>query len=238
MRIISNHVKKEGTVTMDFFMIVSLLGGLALFLYGMSMLGSGLEKLSGGRLEQTLEKLTNNVFKGVLLGALVTGAIQSSSATTVIVVGLVNARILKLRQAIGIIMGANIGTTITGQLIALDVGALAPLIAFVGVAILVFVKNKKIQHIAGIVAGIGVLFIGMDMMSSAMSPLREEPQFVEMMTKFSNPLLGILVGAGFTALIQSSSASVGILQALAMSGVIDLHSAVFVLFGQNICCLT
>ena len=139
------------------------------------------------------------------------------------VVGFVNSGLMTLNQAVWVIMGANIGTTITGQLIALDVGALAPLIAFVGVAILVFVKNKKIQHIAGIVAGIGVLFIGMDMMSSAMSPLREEPQFVEMMTKFSNPLLGILVGAGFTALIQSSSASVGILQALAMSGVIDLY---------------
>ena len=136
---------------MDFFMIVSLLGGLALFLYGMSMLGSGLEKLSGGRLEQTLEKLTNNVFKGVLLGALVTGAIQSSSATTVIVVGLVNARILKLRQAIGIIMGANIGTTITGQLIALDVGAIAPLFAFLGVALIVFVKKQRVHHIGLIV---------------------------------------------------------------------------------------
>ena len=219
---------------MGFELLLGLLGGLALFLYGMQMMSTNLEAAAGNKMKQILERLTSNRFLGVLVGAVITALIQSSSATTVMVVGFVNSGLMTLNQAVWVIMGANIGTTITGQLIALDVGALAPLIAFVGVAILVFVKNKKIQHIAGIVAGIGVLFIGMDMMSSAMSPLREEPQFVEMMTKFSNPLLGILVGAGFTALIQSSSASVGILQALAMSGVIDLYSAVFVLFGQNI----
>ena len=224
---------------MGFELLLGLLGGLALFLYGMQMMSTNLEAAAGNKMKQILERLTSNRFLGVLVGAVITALIQSSSATTVMVVGFVNSGLMTLNQAVWVIMGANIGTTITGQLIALDVGALAPLIAFVGVAILVFVKNKKIQHIAGIVAGIGVLFIGMDMMSSAMSPLREEPQFVEMMTKFSNPLLGILVGAGFTALIQSSSASVGILQALAMSGVIDLHSAVFVLFGQNIgTCIT
>ena len=208
---------------MGFELLLGLLGGLALFLYGMQMMSTNLEAAAGNKMKQILERLTSNRFLGVLVGAVITALIQSSSATTVMVVGFVNSGLMTLNQAVWVIMGANIGTTITGQLIALDVGALAPLIAFVGVAILVFVKNKKIQHIAGIVAGIGVLFIGMDMMSSAMSPLREEPQFVEMMTKFSNPLLGILVGAGFTALIQSSSASVGILQALAMSGVIDLH---------------
>ncbi len=224
---------------MGFELLLGLLGGLALFLYGMQMMSTNLAAAAGNKMKQILERLTSNRFLGVLVGAVITALIQSSSATTVMVVGFVNSGLMTLSQAVWVIMGANIGTTITGQLIALDVGALAPLIAFVGVAILVFVKNKKIQHIAGIVAGIGVLFIGMDMMSSAMSPLREEPQFVEMMTKFSNPLLGILVGAGFTALIQSSSASVGILQALAMSGVIDLHSAVFVLFGQNIgTCIT
>ena len=224
---------------MGFELLLGLLGGLALFLYGMQMMSTNLEAAAGNKMKQILERLTSNRFLGVLVGAVITALIQSSSATTVMVVGFVNSGLMTLNQAVWVIMGANIGTTITGQLIALDVGALAPLIAFVGVAILVFVKNKKIQHIAGIVAGIGVLFIGMDMMSSAMSPLREEPQFVEMMTKFSNPLLGILVGAGFTALIQSSSASVGILQALAMSGVIDLYSAVFVLFGQNIgTCIT
>ena len=220
-------------------LLLGLLGGLALFLYGMQMMSTNLEAAAGNKMKQILERLTSNRFLGVLVGAVITALIQSSSATTVRVVGFVNSGLMTLNQAVWVIMGANIGTTITGQLIALDIGALAPLIAFIGVAILVFVKNKKLQHIAGIVAGIGVLFIGMDMMSSAMSPLRDEPQFVELMTRFSNPLLGILVGAGFTALIQSSSASVGILQALAMSGVIDLHSAVFVLFGQNIgTCIT
>lgn len=220
-------------------LLLGLLGGLALFLYGMQMMSTNLEAAAGNKMKQILERLTSNRFLGVLVGAVITALIQSSSATTVMVVGFVNSGLMTLNQAVWVIMGANIGTTITGQLIALDIGALAPLIAFIGVAILVFVKNKKLQHIAGIVAGIGVLFIGMDMMSSAMSPLRDEPQFVELMTRFSNPLLGILVGAGFTALIQSSSASVGVLQALAMSGVIDLHSAVFVLFGQNIgTCIT
>ena len=220
-------------------LLLGLLGGLALFLYGMQMMSTNLEAAAGNKMKQILERLTSNRFLGVLVGAVITALIQSSSATTVMVVGFVNSGLMTLNQAVWVIMGANIGTTITGQLIALDIGALATLIAFIGVAILVFVKNKKLQHIAGIVAGIGVLFIGMDMMSSAMSPLRDEPQFVELMTRFSNPLLGILVGAGFTALIQSSSASVGILQALAMSGVIDLHSAVFVLFGQNIgTCIT
>ena len=208
-------------------LLLGLLGGLALFLYGMQMMSTNLEAAAGNKMKQILERLTSNRFLGVLVGAVITALIQSSSATTVMVVGFVNSGLMTLNQAVWVIMGANIGTTITGQLIALDIGALAPLIAFIGVAILVFVKNKKLQHIAGIVAGIGVLFIGMDMMSSAMSPLRDEPQFVELMTRFSNPLLGILVGAGFTALIQSSSASVGILQALAMSGVIDLHSAVY-----------
>lgn len=220
-------------------LLLGLLGGLALFLYGMQMMSTNLEAVAGNRMKQILERLTANRFLGVLVGAGITALIQSSSATTVMTVGFVNSGLMSLRQAVWIIMGANVGTTITGQLIALDVGALAPLIAFVGVALLVFVKNKKVQHIGGIVAGIGVLFIGMGMMSDAMVPLRDSQAFVDMVTKFSNPLLGILVGAVFTAIIQSSSASVGILQALAMSGVIDLHSAVFVLFGQNIgTCIT
>ena len=169
----------------------------------------------------------------------ITAVIQSSSATTVMVVGFVNSGMMTLRQAVWIIMGANIGTTITGQLIALDVGVLAPLFAFVGVAMVVFVKKPQVRHYGSILAGLGVLFIGMDMMSTAMEPLRDWPAFVELVSTFSNPLVGILVGAGFTALIQSSSASVGILQALALSGVIGLDSAVFVLFGQNIgTCIT
>ena len=218
---------------------LSLLGGLALFLYGMQMMSNGLEAAAGDRMKEILEKLTSNRILGVLVGAGITAVIQSSSATTVMVVGFVNAGMMNLRQAVWIIMGANIGTTITGQLIALDIGAIAPLIAFIGVAMVVFVKKPMAHHVGTIFAGLGVLFIGMEMMSTAMLPLREEPAFIELMTSFSNPLLGILAGALFTAIIQSSSASVGILQALARSGLIGLDGAVYVLFGQNIgTCIT
>lgn len=220
----------------DFF---SLLGGLALFLYGMQMMSNGLEAAAGNKMKQILEKLTANRFLGVLVGAGITAVIQSSSATTVMVVGFVNSGMMTLNQAVWIIMGANIGTTITGQLIALDVGELAPLFAFAGVALIVFVKKQKVHHYGLIVAGLGILFIGMEMMSGAMMPLRESEAFVSLMTKFSNPVLGILAGAVFTAVIQSSSASVGILQALAGSGLIGLSNAVYVLFGQNIgTCIT
>lgn len=224
---------------MNYTIVLGLLGGLALFLYGMQMMSAGLEAAAGDRMKSILERLTANRFLGVLVGAVITAVIQSSSATTVMVVGFVNSGMMTLRQAVWIIMGANIGTTITGQLIALDVGVLAPLFAFVGVAMVVFVKKPQVRHYGSILAGLGVLFIGMDMMSTAMEPLRDWPAFVELVSTFSNPLVGILVGAGFTALIQSSSASVGILQALALSGVIGLDSAVFVLFGQNIgTCIT
>ena len=219
--------------------ILMLLGGLALFLYGMQMMSSGLEAAAGNKMKSILEKLTSGRIRGVLVGAGITAVIQSSSATTVMVVGFVSAGLMSLRQAVGVIMGANIGTTITGQLIALDVSAIAPLITFVGVVLTVFVKSEKAQHIGGIIAGLGVLFIGMDMMSGAMEPLRDSPTFVNMVANFDNPVIGILVGAGFTAIIQSSSASVGILQALALSGVIGLPQAVYVLFGQNIgTCIT
>ena len=219
--------------------IMGLLGGLALFLYGMQMMSQGLENAAGDKMKQILEKLTSNRLLGVLVGAVITAVIQSSSATTVMVVGFVNSGMMTLTQAIWIIMGANIGTTITGQLIALDVGALAPFIAFVGVAVLVFLKNERIHHIGNIVAGLGILFIGMDMMSSSMAPLSESQEFVGLLTRFENPLLGILAGMIFTAVIQSSSASVGILQALAASGIVTLNSAAFILFGQNIgTCIT
>ncbi len=219
--------------------ILALLGGLALFLYGMQMMSSGLEDAAGNKMKKILEKLTANRFLGVLVGAGITAVIQSSSATTVMVVGFVNSRLMNLKQAVWIIMGANIGTTITGQLIALDIGALAPLIAFIGVAMIVFLKSEKLHHIGKILAGLGVLFIGMGMMSDAMVPLRESQGFIDLMTKFSNPVLGILAGAVFTAIIQSSSASVGILQALAVAGLINFDAAVFVLFGQNIgTCIT
>ena len=218
---------------------LSLLGGLALFLHGMQMMSSGLEAAAGSRMKQILERLTANRFLGVLVGAAITAVIQSSSATTVMVVGFVNAGMMTLNQAVWIIMGANIGTTVTGLLIALDVGELAPLFAFAGVVLMVFVKRPQLQHIGQILAGLGVLFIGMDMMSAAMAPLRESEAFISIMSNFSNPLLGILAGAVFTAIIQSSSASVGILQALANSGVIAYANSVFVLFGQNIgTCIT
>ena len=218
---------------------ISLLGGLGLFLYGMQMMSNGLEAAAGNRMKKILERLTSNRFLGVLVGAGITAAIQSSSATTVMVVGFVNSGMMTLSQAVWIIMGANIGTTITGQLIALDVGALAPLFAFIGVALTVFVKKQRVHHYGKIIAGLGILFIGMDMMSSSMMPLRESEAFINLMTKFSNPILGILAGTIFTAIIQSSSASVGILQALASSGVIGLSQAVYVLFGQNIgTCIT
>ena len=219
--------------------LLSLLGGLALFLYGMQMMSSGLEAAAGSKMKLILERLTANRFLGVLVGAGITAVIQSSSATTVMVVGFVNSGMMTLNQAVWIIMGANIGTTITGQLIALDVGALAPLFAFIGVAMVVFVKMPRAHHIGQIMAGLGVLFIGMEMMSSSMMPLRDSQAFVDLMTRFSTPLLGIAVGALFTALIQSSSASVGILQALATSGAISFSSSVFILFGQNIgTCIT
>ena len=218
---------------------LGLLGGLALFLYGMQMMSDGLEDAAGNRMKQILEKLTSNRFLGVLVGAGITAVIQSSSATTVMVVGFVNSGMMTLKQAVWIIMGANIGTTITGQLIALDVGMLAPLFAFLGVAMIVFLKMPKAHHFGKILAGLGILFIGMDMMGSAMKPLENSEAFISLMTTFSNPVLGILAGALFTAVIQSSSASVGILQTLAKGGLIPFSSAVFVLFGQNIgTCIT
>ena len=219
--------------------ILSLLGGLALFLYGMQMMSTGLEAAAGNKMKSILEKLTSNRFKGVLVGAAITAVIQSSSATTVMAVGFVNSGLMTLNQAVWVIMGANIGTTITGQLIALDIGAIAPVFAIAGVAAMMFVKSEKVHHISSIFAGLGVLFMGMDMMGAAMEPLQESEAFINLMTQFSNPLLGILVGAVFTAVIQSSSASVGILQALAATGMIPLSSAVYVLFGQNIgTCIT
>ncbi|HIY21901.1 MAG TPA: Na/Pi cotransporter family protein [Candidatus Flavonifractor merdigallinarum] len=220
----------------DIFM---LFGGLALFLYGMTLMSTGLEVAAGDRLKSILERLTSNRFLGMLVGAGITAVIQSSSATTVMVVGFVNAGLMTLQQAVGVIMGANIGTTVTGLLIALDIGLIAPLIAFVGVVMATMVKSQKVNCIGQIVAGLGILFIGMGLMSSSMAPLRDYQPFVDLLTRFSNPILGILAGALFTALVQSSSASIGILQALAISGVIGLDNAVYVLFGQNIgTCIT
>lgn len=219
--------------------ILSLLGGLSLFLYGMKMMSDGLEVAAGDKMQAILEKLTANRFVGILVGALITAAIQSSSATTVMVIGFVNSGLMKLEKAVWVIMGANIGTTITGQLIALDISAIAPVVAIIGVILVTFFNNEKLQSFGMIFGGLGILFIGMGMMSDSMAPLRDSEAFISIMTNFSNPLLGILAGAIFTAIIQSSSASIGILQALAASGVIPLQSAVYVLFGQNIgTCIT
>lgn len=219
--------------------ILALLGGLALFLYGMHMMSVGLEGAAGDRMKSILEKLTSNRFLGILVGAGITAVIQSSSATTVMVVGFVNSQLMTLKQAVWIIMGANIGTTITGQLIALDASKIAPLVAILGVILVIFIKSKKVNSIGEIMAGLGILFIGMSMMSNAMVPLQDSPAFIHALTTISNPILAILLGAGFTALIQSSSASVGILQALALGGLIPLSSSIYIIFGQNIgTCIT
>jgi len=219
---------------MEISNLIALLGGLALFLYGMQMTSSGLEAAAGDRMKTLLERLTSNRFMGILVGAGITATVQSSSATTVMVVGFVNAGMMSLNQAVWIIMGANIGTTVTGILVSLDMGAIAPLFAFVGVVMIVFIKKQKLQHVGQILAGLGVLFIGMDMMSAAMAPLRDSAAFVDLVSNFSNPLVGILVGACFTAVIQSSAAAVGIVQTLSAAGVIPFASAAFVLFGTNI----
>lgn len=233
--------------------VITLIGAIATFLFGMSTMTDGLEKLSSGRLEGILERLTSNVFKGVLLGALVTGLIQSSAATTVMCVGFVNAGIMKLPQTVGIIMGANIGTTVTAQLLRLgDISSdnvffallkpsiLGPLLAAVGIVLFMFLKGSSRRQIVGqILLGLGLLFIGMKTMENAVSGLQELPAFRELFVAFSNPLLGILVGAAVTALIQSSSASMGILQAVSSTGVVSFHIAIPLIMGQNIgTCIT
>ncbi len=232
---------------MDIFGFLSLIGGLSLFLYGMHVMGAGLEKLSGGRLERILEKLTSNPIKAVLLGAGVTAVIQSSSATTVMLVGFVNSGIMKLSQAIGIIMGANIGTTITSWLLSLTgieggnffvrmlkPSSFSPILALLGIIFLLSAKSSKKKDIAEILLGFAVLMFGMETMSSAVKPLADVPEFTGILTKFSNPLLGIFVGALLTAVIQSSSASVGILQALSVTGAFTYGSVLPIIMGQNI----
>lgn len=214
--------------------VLTLFGGLSLFLYSMNMMSKGLEAAAGNKMKSILEKLTSNTFMGVIVGAVITAIIQSSSATTVMLVGFVNSGIMQLTQAVGVIMGANIGTTVTGLLIALDVKEIAPAVAFIGVCMIVFSKKEKINNWGLIIAGLGILFIGMDMMSGSMSGLRDSELFVKIITEFSNPFIGILAGTVFTAIIQSSSASVGILQALAMSGVVTLDNGIYVLLGFTI----
>lgn len=232
---------------MDIFNVLSLIGGLALFLYGMQVMSDGLAKVSGGKLERILENITSNPIKAVLLGAGVTAVIQSSSATTVMVVGFVNSEILKLSQAIGIIMGANIGTTATSWILSLSgiesgnlfikmlkPSSFSPILALIGIILLMFVKNPKKKDIGTILLGFVVLMTGMDAMSEAVKPLADVPEFTSLLLKFSNPVLGILAGTILTAIIQSSSASVGILQALCVTGAVSYGVALPIIMGQNI----
>ncbi len=216
--------------------ILGLMGGLALFLFGMRLMGEGMELLAGSRLRSILERLTRNRLLAMLVGMLLTAVIQSSNAVTAMTVGFVNAGLMEFERAIGVIMGSNIGTTITGQLIALNITELAALFAFVGVILFLFMKSKRLHHLGQVLAGLGILFMGMRMMSSSMAPLKDVQWFVNAMVSFSNPFIGVAVGALFTLLIQSSSASVGVLQALALQGLIGLNSAVYVICGQNIGC--
>lgn len=223
---------------MDTWYVIGMLGGLALFLYGMNSMGDGLELAAGNKMQKILEKLTTNKFLGVFVGLVVTAVIQSSSATTVMVVGFVNSNLMNLSQAVNVIMGANIGTTVTGQLIALNITKFAPLFAFVGL-LLTMSKSMKRRYYGKVVIGLGFLFMGLTMMSDSMAPLREWEPFVDAMKNISNPFMGVLIGAVFTAIIQSSSASVGILQALAMQGLVPFHTALYIVLGQNIgTCIT
>lgn len=232
---------------MDIFGVLSLIGGLAVFLYGMDLLGEGLTGASGGKLEKILEKLTSNPLKAVLLGAGVTAVIQSSSATTVMVVGFVNSGIMKLSQAVGVIMGANIGTTITSWILSLTgiessnifisllkPTSFSPVLAAVGIVFLMFLKKDSLKNPGKIMIGFALLMYGMDAMSSSVAPLAEVPQFASILTAFSNPVLGMLAGMLFTAIIQSSSASVGILQALCSTGILSYATALPIIMGQNI----
>lgn len=232
---------------MSVFDILTMVGGLALFLYGMEVMGNGLSKASGGRMERILEKMTDNIFKAVLLGAGVTAVIQSSSATTVMVVGFVNSGIMKLSQAVGVIMGANIGTTVTSWLLSLTgiqgdnfiltlmkPSSFSPILAVIGVGFLMFSKNEKKKDIGTIMIGFTVLLFGMETMSDAVKPLADVPEFANILLMFKNPLLGMLAGLVLTAVIQSSSASVGILQSLCVTGAVSYGAAIPIIMGQNI----
>ena len=219
---------------------IGIMGGLGLFLYGMNLMGDGLQKSAGSKLKRIIELLTSNVIMGVLVGMVVTMIIQSSSATTVMVVGFVNAGIMSLPQAIGVIMGANIGTTITAQLVSLDVDFLAPVALGIGIVIYMFSKKPKYKHIAEILIGFGILFTGMDFMKDAVKPLAGYQGFTDMLLSFGHhPILGVLMGFAITAIVQSSSASMGMLIALASQGLIPITAALPILYGENIgTCIT
>ncbi len=214
--------------------VVVFLGGIGIFLYGIKIMGNGLETSAGEKLEFILNKLTSNKLMGVLVGFFVTAIIQSSSATTVMVVSLVNAGFMSLSQATGVIMGANVGTTVTSLLLTLNLSDIAPVFVFIGIILIMFFKKDIINNIGEIVAGFGLLFIGMNMMSNAVAPLQNSPFFAELIISVNNPFVGIAIGTIFAAIIQSSSAGVGILQALGSKGLLPIDFAVFILFGQNI----
>jgi len=227
--------------------VLEFIGGISFFLYGMSVMSEGLRHLSGARLEDVLARACRTPLRGVLFGALVTAAIQSSSATTVMVVGFVNAGLMHLEHTVGVIMGANLGTTVTAWLLSLagvsgDVPlfellkpqTLSPLLAAVGVVLILSPKFQKLHRLGSVFVGFGILFAGMEAMSDAVLPLAKDPRFGEILTLFQNPIAGILAGAVFTAILQSSSASIGILQALTVTGAVNLSLAVPVIMGQNI----
>ncbi len=219
---------------MDIWMIIQLIGGLGLFLFGMKLMAESLEKTAGNKLRRGLEVLTTNRFAGAAVGFGVTGLIQSSSATTVMVVGFVNAGLMTLMQASGVIMGANVGTTITAWIISIDLKDIAPIFVFIGVIMMFFFKKRSVKKIGGIILGFGVLFVGLDMMSGAMKPLRTMESFQNFVVSFENPFIGILIGVLVTVAVQSSSATTGILVSMAAAGAIALPSAVYVIFGSNI----
>lgn len=220
----------EATITN----ILLAIGGLGLFLYGMKMMGDGLELAAGSKLRTMLEKLTTNRYLGALVGLVVTGIIQSSSAVTVMVVGFVNAEIMTLAQAVGVIMGANIGTTVTGILLSFKISTYAPIAIFIGAFMFVLCKKNNHKYIGQIIAGFGILFFGMSTMSDGLKPLADSDFFKNILTSVSNPFVGILVGIIFSTAIQSSSASVGVLQALGLAGAMTLPNAIYIIYGLNI----
>lgn len=232
---------------MDIFSLLTLIGGLSFFLFGMNIMSTGLEKVSGGKLERTLDSITSNPFKGFTLGALITIAIQSSSAMTVMLVGLVNSGIMQLSQTVSVIMGSNVGTTLTAWLLSLagiesnnvfvrllNPESFSPIVALIGILLIMTKPKKKRKDIGTILLGFAVLMYGMTLMSDSVSPLRDVPEFANLLTAFENPFLGVLVGALFTGIIQSSAASVGILQSLSLAGLISYRMAIPIVLGQNI----
>ena len=219
---------------MKFTDILAVLSGLAIFLYGMEVMGSGFKHMAGGKLQDVLEKLTKKPIVALLAGLLVTALIQSSGATTSMLVSFVNAGIMRVEQTVYVIMGSNIGTTITGHLMALDVGMVAPFLAFVGVCLIMFVKNDKLNAIGEIMMGLGFVFIGMDTMSGGLAPLGQSKFFLDLLVRLHNPFIGILVGFVLTTIVQSSSASLGIIQSLAKSGLVQIKDVMFFNLGQNL----